>query len=211
MIAPILEPTDEAIARAAAIVRAGGVVVCPSDTNLALTVDPWNAAAVERAFAIKGRPAQQPLTLFLGEPEEWTLYGVPEDREEVAAFVATFWPGPLNIVMPRTAAVPEAALKGSATVSLGCFAYPTPRRLIRAVGRAVAMTSANLSGQADGVLVDLDLAARQIGGAVDLILKGQANGTTMSSTIIELGVRPRILRAGDITKADLNRVRPVFA
>ena len=211
MIAPILEPTDEAIARAAAIVRAGGVVVCPSDTNLALTVDPWNAAAVERAFAIKGRPAQQPLTLFLGEPEEWTLYGVPEDREEVAAFVATFWPGPLNIVMPRTAAVPEAALKGSATVSLGCFANPTPRRLIRAVGRAVAMTSANLSGQADGVLVDLDLAARQIGGAVDLILKGQANGTTMSSTIIELGARPRILRAGDINKADLNRVRAVFA
>lgn len=73
------------------------------------------------------------------------------------------------------------------------------------------MTSANLSGQADGILVDLDLAVEQIGDVVDMVLTGEANNTTKSSTIISLAGRPQILRHGDITQAQMNDVMEVFA
>lgn len=207
----VVEPTNENIAKAAEIIRSGGVVVCPSDTNLALTLNPWKPEAVERAFAIKNRPANQPLTLFVENPEDWRLYGIADDETLVDNFVKAFWPGPLNIILPKTDAVPEAALKGSDTVSIGCLSNTTPRRLIHEVGFAVAMTSANLSGQADGVLVDLNLAVEQIGDAVDMVLRGNASNTTMSSTIITLAGSPQVLRHGDISQEHLNNVQRVFA
>jgi L-threonylcarbamoyladenylate synthase len=74
------------------------------------------------------------------------------------------------------------------------------------------MTSANLTGQADDQLVDLDLATEQVGDRVDYILKGSAQATTQSSTIVDLsGPEPTILRHGDITVEDLNAVVDVFS
>lgn len=67
----------------------------------------------------------------------------------------------------------------------------------------VAMTSANLSGQADGILVDFDLACRQVGDKVDYLFRGEAQNTTQSSTIISLVGKPTILRLGDISKEEI--------
>jgi L-threonylcarbamoyladenylate synthase len=202
-MASIIAPTLTHLRQAAQCIRAGGLVVCPSDTNLAIALDPWNPAAVARVFAVKRRPANSPLTFFVERPEQWRLYGESTQPELVDQVVAAFWPGPLNIILTARADVPRAALMGSDTVALGCLANPTPRGLIREVGRAVAMTSANLSGQANGVLVDLPLAVRQIGEDVDMILDGGALSTTMSSTIIDLSGTPHMLRLGDISRADL--------
>ncbi|KYD30736.1 hypothetical protein B4113_3363 [Geobacillus sp. B4113_201601] len=74
----------------------------------------------------------------------------------------------------------------------------------------VAMTSANISGQADGFLVDLETAVLQVGDKVDYIIKGGANGTTKSSTIIDLTSEPSIVRYGDITVEQLNKVVNIF-
>jgi len=90
MSAVVVEATDQNIAKAAQIIRDGGVVVCPSDTNLALTLNPWIDDAVERAFAIKQRPADQPLTLFVEKSEDWCLYGHVDDETTVEAFVEAF-------------------------------------------------------------------------------------------------------------------------
>lgn len=206
----ILAPTPENLGRAAACIRDGGLVVCPSDTNLAIALDPWNADAVKRAFAVKRRAATSPLTFFIEQPGHWRRYADSDDPALVDRLAARFWPGPLNIVLRARADVPRAALMGSSTISLGCLSNPTPRELIRQVGRAVAMTSANLSGQADGVLVDLALATRQIGDDVDLILEGGALNTTLSSTIVELSGVPAVLRHGDITAADLAALLPAL-
>jgi len=207
----ILNPSPDNIRLAAQCIRDGGLVVCPSDTNLAIALDPWNAESVTRVFAVKRRPANSPLTFFIEKPEDWRLYGEAADPDLVDAFVNAFWPGPLNIILPAKDNVPRAALMGSDTISIGCLSNPTATGLIREVGRAVAMTSANLSGQANGVLVDLHLAVRQIGDAVDLVLEGGAVNTTLSSTIIDLSDEPKILRHGDIIQAHLAAVYPAFS
>lgn len=101
-------------------------------------------------------------------------------------------------------------VRGGSTIAMGCLSNPVWRGMMRHLDIPVTMTSANLSGQADGVLVDMKLALNQVGSKVDYILEGGAQGTTKSSTIIDLSGEPRVLRYGDITVAQLNQIAPVF-
>ncbi|RJX44178.1 threonylcarbamoyl-AMP synthase [Halonotius aquaticus] len=200
-----LEPTPEGIETAADCICDGGVVVAPSDTNLALTLDPWNEAAIERAFRIKNREPTDPLTLFIRDPADWERWATTDREAAVDTLVDAFWPGPLNIILEKTERVPDRVVAGGETVALGCLSNPTWRGLSAAVDQPLCMTSANLTGQADGQLVDLDLAIEQVGDRVDYILDGEAQGTTQSSTIVDLtDMEPTILRHGDITATDLD-------
>jgi len=203
----LMEPTPDGIETAADCIRGGGVIVAPSDTNLALTLDPWDEAAIERAFRIKNREPVDPLTLFIRDPDDWTAWGTSERTETVDALVEAFWPGPLNIILEKTAAVPDRVVAGGETVALGCLGNPTWRQLSAAVDQPLCMTSANLTGQADDQLVDLELATEQVGDRVDYVLEAEPEGTTQSSTILDItGSEPTILRHGDITATDLNSV-----
>lgn len=205
MTATRLEPTEAGISTAADCVLNGGVIVAPSDTNLALTLDPWDEAAIERAFRIKNREPTDPLTLFIRDPDDWEQWATADQPDVVDALVDAFWPGPLNIILEKTDAVPDRVVAGGETVALGCLGNPTWRDLSAAVDQPLCMTSANLTGQADGQLVDLDLAIEQVGDRVDYILEGEARGTSQSSTIVDLtGSEPTILRHGDITASDLD-------
>ncbi|WP_253737330.1 L-threonylcarbamoyladenylate synthase [Halohasta salina] len=205
MEATLLEPTPKGIETAADCIRGGGVIVAPSDTNLALTIDPWDEAAIERAFRIKNREPVDPLTLFIRDPDDWTAWGTTERSDIVDALIDAFWPGPLNIIVEKTAAVPDRVVAGGETVALGCLGNPTWRKLSTAVDQPLCMTSANLTGQADDQLVDLDLATEQVGDRVDYVLEAEPAGTTQSSTIVDLtSPEPTILRHGDITAADLD-------
>ena len=204
MTATQLEPTPEGIATAADCILDGGVVVAPSDTNLALTFDPWEEAAIERAFQIKNREPTDPLTLFIRDPDDWRQWATTDQPAVVDKLVEAFWPGPLNIVLLKTDAVPDHVVAGGETVALGCLSNPTWRELAAAVDQPLCMTSANLTGQADDQLVDLDLAVEQVGDRVDYVLEGDSQGTTQSSTIVDLtSEESTILRHGDITAADL--------
>ena len=204
MTATRLEPTAAGIATAADCILDGGVVVAPSDTNLALTLDPWDEAAIERAFRIKNREPTDPLTLFIRDPDDWREWARTDRGVAVDALVEAFWPGPLNIVLPKTDAVPDRVVAGGETVALGCLGNPTWRRLAAAVDQPLCMTSANLTGEADDQLVDLDLAVEQVGDRVDYVLTGEAQGTTQSSTIVDLAsAEPTIIRHGDIAADDL--------
>jgi len=199
-----LNPTAEGIATAADCILDGGVVVAPSDTNLALTLDPWNEAAIERAFRIKNREPTDPLTLFIRDPDDWRQWATTDRPAAVDELVEAFWPGPLNIVLPKTDAVPDRVVAGGDTVALGCLGNPTWRELSAAVDQPLCMTSANRTGEADDQLVDLDLAVKQVGDRVDYILDGEAQDTTQSSTILDCSrEEPAILRHGDITADDL--------
>ncbi|MCL1702972.1 L-threonylcarbamoyladenylate synthase [Lysinibacillus sp. Bpr_S20] len=202
----LLEPTEENFAIAANCVKNGGVIVSPSDTNLALTLDPWNEDAINRAFAVKNRPANSALTLFFLEPNDWKKYGEAVDEEIVQSLVDAFWPGPLNLILKKKDTVPDRMVCGGETVALGCLSNPVWRGFMGKLNKPVTMTSANLSGQADGVLVDLNLALNQVGQNVDYILKGEAQNTTKSSTIIDLTGTPYITRLGDITAEQINAV-----
>jgi L-threonylcarbamoyladenylate synthase len=208
----VLEPTTENIRKAVKSLHDGGVIVCPSDCNLGLTVDPWNDAAVAQTFVIKQRPATKPLTLFIKNPSDWKNYASAneETAQIVEKLTKAFWPGPLNIILKKNAHVPEKIVCGGDTVSISCMANPVLNQLIEEFKKPVAMTSANMAGQADGVLVDIQMASEQVGDKVDYILKGGAQGTTKSSTIIDLSSTPKVVRYGDITVEQLNQVVNVF-
>ena len=200
----LLDPTDEGVATAADCILEGGVVVAPSDTNLALTLDPWDEAAIERAFRIKNREPTDPLTLFIRDPSDWRAWATADQPDVVDDLVDAFWPGPLNIILEKTDTVPDRVVAGGETVALGCLGNPTWRDLSAAVDQPLCMTSANLTGEADDQLVDLNLAVEQVGDRVDYILEGEAQGTTRSSTIVDLAsAEPTIIRHGDITADDL--------
>ena len=195
MTATRLEPTAAGIATAADCILDGGVVVAPSDTNLALTLDPWDEAAIERAFRIKNREPTDPLTLFIRDPDDWREWARTDRGVAVDALVEAFWPGPLNIVLPKTDAVPDRVVAGGETVALGCLGNPTWRRLAAAVDQPLCMTSANLTGQADDQLVDLDLAVEQVVeppfelGLVDL-----AAGVSILERLDRIVARGRLAR-----------------
>jgi L-threonylcarbamoyladenylate synthase len=209
----IVEPTTENIKKAVKSMRNGGVVVCPSDCNLGLAVDPWNESAVKKTFEIKQRPATKPLTLFITEPKDWKVYAeFNKETEEIVDKIAdAFWPGPLNVILKKNERVPSAMVCGGETVSISCMGNPILNELIQEFNQPIAMTSANMAGQADGVLVDINMASQQVGDKVDFILKGEAQGTTKSSTIIDLTGSPKVVRLGDITVDQLNKVLNNFA
>lgn len=203
----ILAPSKTNYQLASQCIQDGGVIVAPSDTNLALTLDPWNEEAIERAFAIKNRPADSALTLFFLEPSGWQNYALTSNKALVEKLVTTFWPGPLNIILEAKASVPKKMLCGGDTVSMSCLSNPVWRSFMKVHQQPVAMTSANLSGQANGVLVDMAIVVEQVGQAVDYILKGEAQSTTTSSTIIDLTAEPPVIvRLGDITAEEIKAV-----
>ncbi|SEM98840.1 tRNA threonylcarbamoyl adenosine modification protein, Sua5/YciO/YrdC/YwlC family [Halorientalis persicus] len=211
MDAPVLEPTSGNLRRAADCIADGGVVVAPSDTNLALTVDPWQDEPIERVYEMTDRPPEKPLTMFVRDPETWRTYGTHENPELAERFVEAFWPGPLNLVLRATDAVPHERVRKDGTVAIGCLSNPTWRELASHLDRPVAMTSANRAGEADDRLVDLAFAREQVGANVDYLIEGGPRGTTESSTILDLSGEPSVLRHGDVTVADLNRVADVIS
>lgn len=213
-MADVLEPTSENLERAAECVREGGVIVAPSDTNMALTLDPWHADAIERAYEVKDRPAHEPLTLFVRNPGDWRRYGDHPDSDLVASLAEAFWPGPLNLVLERTEAVHDERLSRDGTVAIGCLSNPVWRELVAHVEGPVAMTSANVSGTVDDdTLVDVETAVEHVGDAVDYVVAGEPQGTTRASTIVDLTVGDpsdaSVLRQGDITAEDLRAAADV--
>lgn len=208
----ILEPTTENIAKAVDCIKNGGVIVCPSDCNLGLAVDPWNDDAVTKTFVIKKRPPTKPLTLFISDPNEWKRYTIYNSETEriIESLTKAFWPGPLNIILKKNDSIPEKMVCGKDSVSISCMANPVLNKLIKGFNMPIAMTSANISGQANDVLVDMEMASKQVGDKVNYILRGESQGTTKSSTIIDLSAKPIIVRQGDITREQLNSIANIF-
>jgi L-threonylcarbamoyladenylate synthase len=210
----ILNPTPENVRTAATCVRSGGVVVAPSDTNMALTVSPDYPEAIERVYELKDRPRHKPLTLFVREPSDWRRFGRHEDPELVDRLAEEFWPGPLNLVLERDAPELDYRCAMDGTVSVGCLANPVWREFADAVGGPVAMTSANVSGTVpDETLVTPEMALDHVGDGADYVLGGQPDGTTRASTILSLAAgdtdEATILRQGDVTAAAIERAAPV--
>src|SRR5699024_2621395 len=122
----ILEPTTENIAKAVDCIKNGGVIVCPSDCNLGLAVDPWNDDAVTKTFVINKRPPTMPLTLFISDPNEWKRYTIynSETVRIIDTLPKAFWPSSLNIIIKMNYSIPEKMVCGNYSVSLSCRLNP---------------------------------------------------------------------------------------
>ncbi|MCS6818117.1 MAG: L-threonylcarbamoyladenylate synthase [Blastocatellia bacterium] len=198
-------PEPEAIARAAAVLRRGGLVAFPTETVYGLGADALNPRAVARIFAVKGRPADNPLIVHIAWKEQ--LHEVARAIPESAWHLAErFWPGPLTLVLPRQEQVPLETTGGLETVAVRMPDSAIALALIRALGRPIAAPSANLSGRpsptaAEHVYEDLH-------GRIELILDGGPTRIGVESTVLDLTtIPPTILRPGGVSPEQL---RPIL-
>lgn len=205
-------PDPALIARAAAVLKAGGLVAFPTETVYGLGALAESPAAVRAIFAAKGRPADHPVIVHVADAsalDDWAIDIPPAARMLASAF----WPGPLTLVLKRSHRAHELITGGQTTVGLRCPAHPWARALLAATGAAVAAPSANSFGRisptaAQHVRDDLGQKPR---GKIDLILDGGPCPVGIESTIVDLsgaGSRdgPRLLRPGAITRARLEQV-----
>ncbi|WP_380179052.1 L-threonylcarbamoyladenylate synthase [Kalamiella sp. sgz302252] len=189
------------IEKAVKVLQREGVLLVPTDTNYALAVDPWSVSACEKVYAIKQRDVKKPLTLFLASPEEIQNYvELSRWQRETFSRLMHFLPGPLNLVLPKSAQAPDHQFIKEDSISLVCNSQPALQALLRAWGRPLALTSANISGIEHAGLIDHSLAEATFGRQVDYVLPGGGTSTTTtSSTIVSLlGDRLTVIRQGDI-------------
>jgi L-threonylcarbamoyladenylate synthase len=191
---PVVRATESAIVRAAEIIRQGGLVAFPTETVYGLGADALAGAACARIFDVKRRPHFDPLIVHVASAAE--VEGVADFSDERARRLAdALWPGPLTLVLPKRAHVPEIVTAGLPTVAVRVPAHPVARALLAAAGRPIAAPSANPFGY-----ISPTLAAHvdaQIGRDVDLVLDGGACPLGVESTIVDAsGPSLALLRPG---------------
>ncbi|MGA9279187.1 L-threonylcarbamoyladenylate synthase, partial [Ilumatobacter sp.] len=125
------------VARAAAAIRAGGLVAMPTETVYGLAADATDPTALARIFAIKGRPVDHPLIVHLADPEDLDEWA-PEASLDARRLAAVGWPGPMTLIVPRSNRLPAEVTGGRASVGLRVPAHPMARELIRRAGVPVA-------------------------------------------------------------------------
>lgn len=193
-----------ALAQAAAVLRAGGLVAFPTDTVYGVGAHALLPEAVARLYTAKVRPEGKAIPLLLADAAD--IERVSRDLPPLASrLIAAFWPGALTLVVPRSAWLPDIVTAGGPTVAVRLPDHPAPRALARALGAPLAATSANLSGQAEATTAAEVLA--QLDGRIELLLDGGVCAGGVASTVLDLTVHPpAILRAGALDLAQLQRL-----
>ena len=184
---------------AAAVLRAGGVVLLPTDTVYGLAVSTKVPGATARLFELKGRHRDVPIAVLVADPDQaWRLAAAPLP-ESALRLAARWWPGALTLVVARDAAWTVDLGGDPATVGLRCPDQELVRSLCRAVG-PLATTSANRHGEATPATVAGVCA--QV-GPVDLVIDGGPLSGG-ASTVVDCTVDPvRVLREGVIPAAEI--------
>jgi L-threonylcarbamoyladenylate synthase len=192
------DPDPAVIARAADVLRRGGLVAFPTETVYGLGADALCAAAVARIFAAKGRPPTNPLIVHV--PDIAAAQQLATDWPQHAGRLAErFWPGPLTLVLPRRPIVPDIVTAGGPTVALRVPAHPVALALLRASRLALAAPSANRSAQ-----LSPTRAEHVSGGLADLVLDAGPTAGGLESTVLDVTRDPpRLLRPGLVTPAEL--------
>jgi L-threonylcarbamoyladenylate synthase len=201
MQTPLLASDPSNIARAAAILRGGGLVAFPTETVYGLGANALDADAVDGIFRAKGRPASNPVIVHVASVDD--AKALTTDWNDTAQKLAdTFWPGPLTLVLPRADIVPDIVTAGGATVALRIPAHPVALALLRACGFPLAAPSANRSTELSPTRAEH--VARSLDGLIDLILDGGPTTVGLESTVLDVSVSPpRLLRPGLVSLAEL--------
>ena len=202
------EESRSAIAQAAQILRAGGLVALPTETVYGLGANALNANAVARIFEAKQRPSWDPIIVHISGPVQQNplLQPLVTNMPAVAHdLMRAFWPGPLTLLLPRSAAIPDIVTAGRPLVGIRMPAHPVAFELIRQAGVPVAAPSANVFGHispttGEHVLEDLD-------GKIDAILDAGPAQHGVESTVLDINQSPMMIyRPGAITAAQIREI-----
>ncbi|HEX6088994.1 MAG TPA: L-threonylcarbamoyladenylate synthase [Gemmatimonadales bacterium] len=194
-------PDPTAIARAAAVLRKGGLVAFPTETVYGLGANALDAAAVAGIFEAKGRPAFNPLIVHAADVESVRAL-VSRWPPHAETLAAEFWPGPLTLVLPKAPRIPPIVTGGLEDVAVRVPAHPVALALLRACALPVAAPSANRSSEISPTTAEHVVKA--LGERVALVLDGGPTTVGIESTVIDLaGERPRLLRPGMVTVREI--------
>lgn len=185
------------IAHAAALIRSGKLVAFPTETVYGLGANALDASAVERIFSAKGRPRTSPLIVHVDSVAMAKLFA---DRWPAAAetLAARFWPGPLTLVVPKRASIPDIVTAGLPTVALRVPAHPLALELIRAAGVPIAAPSANRFTE-----LSPTAATHVPKSLADFVLDGGPARVGIESTVLSLVDVPTLLRPGVIPLTEI--------
>ncbi len=198
------QPDPEILAEAAAAILRGEIVAFPTETVYGLGANALDSKAVEGIFRAKGRPSHNPLIVHVGSIE--SAQSLTSDWPNYAdKLAASFWPGPLTLVLWKNDMVPYIVTAGNPTVAIRIPAHPIALGLIRAARVPIAAPSANRSEQLSPTLASHVLEG--LNGRINMILDGGPTSRGLESTVIDLTSElPKILRPGLITPGVLESV-----
>ena len=200
----VVRATQVEIDAAVQALRDGELVAFPTETVYGLGANAQNPAAVAKIFAAKGRPPHHPVIVHLDSPRflhRW-VREVPEIANRLAE---AFWPGPLTMVMPRSANVHDVITGGQDTIAVRVPAHPMAQQLLTAFGGGIAAPSANRYGRLSPTRAEH--VREELGDAVRVTLDGGECQLGLESTIVAFdsdGVR--LLRPGSVSTAQLRAV-----
>lgn len=185
------------------VIRAGGLVVFPTETVYGLGANGLDGSAVSKIFEAKGRPGDNPLILHIAKKSDvkplWKH--IPDTARRL---MDAFWPGPLTLVYLKSDLVPDEVSAGLDTVAVRMPEHKTALAVIRAAGVPIAAPSANLSGKPSPTRLEHTL--EDMDGRADVIIDGGDCEIGVESTVLSLVGKPTILRPGGITKEMLESV-----
>jgi L-threonylcarbamoyladenylate synthase len=191
------------IAAAVNAVKAGRLVVLPTDTVYGIGADAFDNVAVAALLSAKGRGRDMPVPVLVGSWHtiDGLVYSVPHAAREL---IQAFWPGALSLVVQQAPSLQWDLGDAHGTVMLRMPLHPVAIELLREVG-PMAVSSANISGRSPAVTADE--ARRQLGDLVEVYLDAGPSDQQAASTIVDLtGAAPGILRAGPITADEIAKV-----
>jgi len=201
-----LTPEAAKIEHAAALIRAGEVVIFPTETVYGLGANALQPQAVERIFVAKGRPLSDPLIVHIADESDLPIL-TTNISATVQRLIAAFWPGPLTLIVPRGSKVPGIVSAGLATVAVRMPRHPVALALIRAAGTPIAAPSANRFMHVSPTTAQHALA--DLHGRVPLILDSGPCAVGVESTVLDVCAEvPTILRPGGVSLETLQTILP---
>jgi L-threonylcarbamoyladenylate synthase len=186
---------------AVAALRAGELVVYPTETFYGIAADPFSPSALKKLFAIKDRDPQKPIALIAADA--LMAFEVAADVPAIARrLAAAFWPGPLTIVLPARVDFPPHLVGPDGGVGIRVSSHPIARALSEQLGRPITATSANRSGEEPATT--LQAARKSLGNKVKVFLEGGVLSASAPSTVIACDAHSfRVIRAGAISERQL--------
>ncbi|MCB9524624.1 MAG: threonylcarbamoyl-AMP synthase [Myxococcales bacterium] len=190
--------TAAAVAEAVALLRAGRCVGMPTETVYGLAADGLRADAAAQIFATKRRPAFDPLILHVAQG--FDLGRLAQVSVAAQRLADALWPGPLTLLLPKAAVVPDLVTSGLPTVAVRCPDHPVAQALLQAFDGPLAAPSANRFGRISPTTAQA--VAQELGDEVPLVLDGGPCRVGLESTIVDLAhPYPRIVRRGGLVPA----------
>jgi len=198
------KPEKDKILKAAQILKMGGLVAFPTDTVYGLAADATNKKSVRQIFEVKKRPFTKALPILIATKKDLGKYTSGNSRK-IKKIIDKYWPGPLTIILGKKKIIPNIVTAGKKTLGVRIPDHPIALALIRALGRPIATTSANISDKpsptnARGV-------KKYLNKKIDLILDGGKTKLGRESTVLDCTTSPpTILRSGPIPAEKIEKI-----